>query len=174
MPDVPRSPAKLSTPRNGQVVLRVVIVLLAVAAVGGLIWRARARPHPEATRKPTRHVAKTGYADFGKFGFWFGEPTALAKRVALPTGDYSNIEPEDYTAGGPAQCGSCHPTEFNAWSNHAHRWMNARATPGHVKGDFREEVRFPYLGGQGRFWRRGDPGSAARCTGRQARPPRQG
>jgi predicted CXXCH cytochrome family protein len=156
MPDVPFPSAKFSTPRHGQVVLRVLIVLLAVGAVGALIWRARARPHTESTPEPTRPVAKNRYSGFGKFGFWFGEPTVSARRNSQPTGDYSNIEPEDYSKGGPAQCGSCHPTEFKAWSNHAHRWMNAKATPDHVKGDFREQVRFPYLGGQGRFWRQGD------------------
>ena len=40
-----------------------------------------------------------------------------------PASDQSNIHPGDYT--GPAACGQCHKKNYDAWSAHPHRWMNA-------------------------------------------------
>src|SRR5262249_44895720 len=67
----------------------------------------------------------------------------------------SNIEPEDYTALGPAACAKCHTAEHRNWSNHAHRFMNHAATPDYVKGDFSGQAKIQYLGGEGSFWKDG-------------------
>jgi predicted CXXCH cytochrome family protein len=97
---------------------------------------------------------RTRFCEFDRFGFWWGEPSAAQRQRYLNTGTYSNIEPEDYV--GPKRCASCHASQYKAWSEHSHRWMNAAATPDRVVGDFSGAARFRYLGGEGRFWRDGD------------------
>jgi predicted CXXCH cytochrome family protein len=125
---------------------------LLAGAIGYGLWRPRHSPQPEP-EQPT--YAKTRYSDFERFGFWLGEIPPGVRARTTNTGTYSNIAPEDYTAQGPAACAECHEKQFKAWSRHAHRFMNARATVDHVKGDF-GQAHFSFLGGQGRFWREGD------------------
>ena len=60
----------------------------------------------------------------------------------------TNIHPDDYA--GPEACQKCHEKNYDAWSNHSHRWMNTLATSETVKGDF-SGVTISYLGGQAQF-----------------------
>ena len=46
----------------------------------------------------------------------------------------SNIRKEDYAGAGA--CKECHEKNYEKWSRHSHRWMNALATDEIVKGDF--------------------------------------
>jgi predicted CXXCH cytochrome family protein len=133
-----------------------IVLLVVVLLVGGLayaFWRPRISPETESER-PT--YARSRFSAFGRFGFWLGEVPHSARARATDTGTYSNIEPQDYTARGPAECAQCHEREFRLWSQHSHRWMNAAATPSHVKGDFSGQALLRYLGGEGKFWRDGD------------------
>jgi predicted CXXCH cytochrome family protein len=68
-----------------------------------------------------------------------------------PTSNTSNIAPKDYT--GPESCKSCHPTNYEDWSHHPHRWMNALAIEENVRGDFSGNATIEYLGGTGKFFR---------------------
>ena len=57
----------------------------------------------------------------------------------------SNIRQEDYA--GPESCRECHAENFEHWSVHPHRWMNADATDATVLGDFSDPDPMHYLGG---------------------------
>jgi predicted CXXCH cytochrome family protein len=81
---------------------------------------------------------------------WWEVPSPVAVRFA-PRGGDSNIHPADYT--GPSTCKECHPRNYESWSNHSHRWMNALANEGTVKGDFSGSAAISYVGGRATFYR---------------------
>ena len=72
------------------------------------------------------------------------------------TEQFSNIGPQDYV--GPETCGECHQKNYQKWSQHSHRWMNAPATSTTVKGRF-DGSKIQLRGGtirmyqeNGQFW----------------------
>jgi predicted CXXCH cytochrome family protein len=76
-------------------------------------------------------------------------------RNSIPSGDDSNIHPSDYL-GRPEACQSCHKKNYESWSQHPHRWMNALADPSTVRGDFSPGAAISYRGGRVTFTREGD------------------
>lgn len=74
---------------------------------------------------------------------------------STPSGQQSNIHPADYL-GRPEACQSCHQKNYELWSQHSHRWMNALADPSTVHGDFSPGASISYRGGQATFVRQGD------------------
>jgi predicted CXXCH cytochrome family protein len=85
--------------------------------------------------------------------WWDGLPDSLLV-TWVPTGEDSNIHPGDYV--GPESCRECHLRNYQSWSAHPHRWMNARATPEAVKGDFSGTSEIVYRGGRANFSRQGN------------------
>src|SRR5262245_217869 len=79
---------------------------------------------------------------------WWEMPAPVTARLS-PSGSESNIHPADYT--GPSSCKECHPRNFESWSVHSHRWMNALANEKTVKGDFTGSAGISYLGGRATF-----------------------
>ena len=79
---------------------------------------------------------------------WWDTIGPEAKRRALPPGTAHNIHPTDYV--GPATCRECHPTQHASWSEHPHRWMNAKADTMTVRGDF-SGTALRYMGGTATF-----------------------
>jgi predicted CXXCH cytochrome family protein len=65
---------------------------------------------------------------------WWGTPELAGPHGAQSSDRASNIHPSDYT--GPATCRQCHPAQYQSWSGHAHRWMNAQAGEDTIRGDF--------------------------------------
>jgi hypothetical protein len=65
----------------------------------------------------------------------------------------SNIRRADYA--GAESCRECHQENFEKWSRHPHRLMNALATDETVAGDFSGTHRMSYLGGEARFTQAG-------------------
>lgn len=63
----------------------------------------------------------------------------------------SNIHPNDYA--GPESCRECHEKNYQSWSTHPHRFMNAYANESTVKGDFSGTATIHYFGGLGEFYR---------------------
>jgi ferredoxin len=53
---------------------------------------------------------------------------------------------------GAESCCKCHQKNYDNWSAHPHRWMNAAAKPENVKGDF-DARSIDYLGGRATFYR---------------------
>ena len=85
---------------------------------------------------------------------WEDLRKALPAAKAPSSDRSSNIHPADYA--GPESCRECHAKNYEAWSTHPHRWMNALAREGTVKGDFSEEALISYRGGTASFFREGD------------------
>lgn len=81
---------------------------------------------------------------------WEAIPAAHRSDLA-PTSTTSNIRPQDYV--GPDACKKCHKKNYDQWSQHAHRWMNAVAAPDTVKGDFSGKATISYQGATGSFYR---------------------
>ena len=65
----------------------------------------------------------------------------------------SNIRRSDYA--GPDACKECHQQNYEKWSRHSHRLMNALANDQTVKGDFSGQRLMNYLGGIVRFQQQG-------------------
>ena len=128
------------------------IGLTAVLAslAGGLYFSAeqpQKRPVPSAPARlgPPRLQA------FGNYTLWWDDAPRVADSMATSTA--SNLRPQDYA--GPESCQKCHPQQHAGWSNHAHRWMNARIEDARVVGNFADQ-RLSYLGGEVQFYREGD------------------
>jgi len=85
--------------------------------------------------------------------WWDALPADVRDRSVL-TGEESNIHPPDYA--GPESCKKCHSANYASWAKHPHRWMNALASDGTVKGDFSGSASISYRGGQASFSRQGD------------------
>ncbi len=79
--------------------------------------------------------------------WWDALPDAIRSRSKSAV-DESNIHPADYA--GPAACQQCHKDNYDAWSTHPHRWMNAPASGDTVRGDFSGTV-LSYRGGKATF-----------------------
>jgi predicted CXXCH cytochrome family protein len=84
---------------------------------------------------------------------WDPLPATLQERL-VPTSSISNIRPQDYV--GPEACKKCHTEQYENWSEHPHRWMNAIAAPETVKGDFSGEASILYQNARGFFYREFD------------------
>ncbi len=80
---------------------------------------------------------------------WDGVPEDVQAAAVAPPDDYRNIRRDDYA--GAESCRECHPENYEAWSGHAHRLMNAEATDETVRGDFSGAATLAYLGGSARF-----------------------
>lgn len=83
---------------------------------------------------------------------WDGLTEADRERGALAA-IHSNIRKADYA--GAESCKECHEKNYDGWSRHPHRWMNALATDETVKGDFSGQRVMSYLGGEVRFSHQG-------------------
>ena len=164
----PRSP----TPTR----LVLLTLLLGGVGMGGLFlaarWRQRqvtaavriepTKPTALRSEMPTRGEAPAAEDKHSRFFgggaltvWWEGEPaTAVTpvNRLVRRTG--SNIHPADYI--GPAACQKCHQKNFDSWSQHSHRRMNALATEETVQGDFRDGAHIDYRGGVATFGRDAD------------------
>lgn len=62
----------------------------------------------------------------------------------------SNIRHRDYA--GAESCRDCHRENYEKWTHHAHRLMNAEATDETVLGHFNDGPPMAYLGGTARFY----------------------
>ncbi len=84
--------------------------------------------------------------------WWDGVP-APVRSASVPAGEKSNVKPSDYA--GAEACKECHGRNYDSWSGHPHRWMNAPAGEGTVRGDF-SGVSVSYRGGKIAFDRDAD------------------
>ena len=86
-------------------------------------------------------------------GWWDRVPEAV-REVSLQGMPDDNISRPAYA--GTESCKSCHRKNFDNWSKHPHRWMNALADDTTVVGDFSDTTPISYRGGTARFFREGD------------------
>ena len=80
--------------------------------------------------------------------WWDRDELPGTSTVSLTDAHPSNIHPQDYA--GAEACRKCHEKNYDAWSNHSHRWMNTLASTDTVKGRF-DGSEISYLGGTAKF-----------------------
>ena len=146
---------------------RLAFLLVGFAAVGiGLFLANSASQNGDDDPNPTtstdeeqlrkrRLVNPLRYApqNARSIAWWDAIPEQI--RVgATETGPESNIHPADYA--GPDSCKKCHQKNYDSWSKHPHRWMNAMATEEIVVGDFSGDGGISHLGGRAEFFRKDD------------------
>ena len=85
--------------------------------------------------------------------WWDNLPSGLRDSGFASDGE-SNVRPADYV--GPETCKTCHKENYDGWSTHPHRWMNAPASARTVRGDFSGDAALAYLGGRATFEKRDD------------------
>lgn len=90
---------------------------------------------------------------FDNFTLWWDDFPKAAVQRNTAAGQSSNLRPQDYA--GPESCKECHKKQYEGWSNHAHRWMNARIEDARVVGSFSGET-MSYLGGEVTFSKEDD------------------
>ena len=137
----PHAPHVAETPRVAETPLHPDVKYSQPSGDEKLKARRRANPlryAPENTRSTA---------------WWDGVPDQV-RAVSTQTGPESNIHPADYA--GAESCQKCHKKNYDSWSKHPHRWMNALATEENVRGDFSGDAGISHLGGRAEFFRRGE------------------
>jgi len=131
--------------------------ILVMGMLGGLIVCAAGVVMISNARK--QHIAEQRLAEprvsyRGTItGWWDAVPEAVKTASAREPGD-QNISRSAYA--GHTSCKSCHKRNYEQWSKHPHRWMNAMADESTVLGDFSGAAGISYLGGTARFYREHD------------------
>jgi predicted CXXCH cytochrome family protein len=135
--------------------LRIIVVSggLATIALGvaGFAYHAMQRKSSvsrSSSRSPTQSSFR--HQNFGNYTLWWDEIPAEVRWDGCPTGPETNIHPRDYA--GPDACKNCHKKQYETWSKHPHRWMNALAGNTTIHGDFNHR-RMSYLGGEVTFYK---------------------
>ncbi len=82
---------------------------------------------------------------------WWDAVPETVRQASLTGAPFSNIRRQDYS--GPDSCRPCHRSNFEGWSKHPHRWMNAVAGDETVLGDFSGKASIQYRGGRATFFR---------------------
>jgi hypothetical protein len=85
---------------------------------------------------------------------WWGDPPHGLQTNTRHEVAGSNVSPADYV--GPESCKNCHSANYNSWSTHPHKWMNALADATTVKGDFSGNASIDFQGGRATFDRKAD------------------
>lgn len=136
--------------------LLILIAFLGVAA--GVVWtvnRSAHEPIADLTAlDPAIPIDETSQSSsrferFDDLTLWWDDIPSDIRAASIPTSDSTNIHPNDYV--GPEACRKCHKQNYTDWSEHPHRWMNAKATDDTVKGDFSGQFEMSYRGGKARF-----------------------
>lgn len=127
-----------------------------------------ASPANQKTRQPGSSVVESGagdgldihqraaearprsLGDTDRMRLWWESVPSRIRQVSL-TATASNIRREEYV--GPEACKGCHTKNYELWSHHSHRFMNALANESTVLGDFSGQAGIAYLGGVGTFYR---------------------
>ena len=124
--------------------LWVEITIVAVV-IAGIFWMARGSRQDGALTVPTAPMEEPRKVDY----FWQGVPQTV-RDASLVSPPESNIRIEDYV--GSESCKECHVKNYEGWSRHPHRWMNAFATDENVRGDFSGDAVVSYQGGRATFY----------------------
>jgi hypothetical protein len=129
---------------NGLVVICLLaVVVVALYVVGSDLLRR------SKSVKPNGRVET-----FGRVHLWWDPVPESIQESSLVVGTRNNIDPKSYV--GPDACRKCHQQNYDDWSQHPHRWMNALASETSVIGDFSGKATINYLGGEVTFFREGD------------------
>ena len=139
----------LSKPRSSRLwIIGIVLGIIVIGASLVFFFSAvqYAPDEPQSTAKLKE--SKPRVLESGGVSNWWGDiPDGFVKNAVHSSGP-SNIHPQDYA--GPESCQKCHQDNYDSWSQHPHRWMNAYADESTIRGDF-TGVSISYLGGQATF-----------------------
>jgi predicted CXXCH cytochrome family protein len=127
--------------------------LALVLGLGSRLLPLNRHPPAPTARSPSFSVPRqlvTG----GRLTLWWDVLPASVQERTVRSGEESNVRPADYI--GPDSCKECHRRNYDSWSGHPHRWMNALANDATVKGDFSGRAVISYQGGQATFFREAD------------------
>ncbi len=147
-----------SPPRRRWLIASAVIVAGATVALavtfGRGIFHADPAPTHESAPVPPRDPRQPpiALATGKQLHVWWDNVPASVRAQSLPAATDSNIHPADYV--GPEACRACHKKNYESWSTHPHRWMNALAGDRTVHGDF-SGTTIAYRGGTATFERSG-------------------
>jgi predicted CXXCH cytochrome family protein len=97
-----------------------------------------------------RRETQPRFFEGGKLSVWWDVIPESLVSASFQSTEPSNIHPDDYA--GPESCRKCHKENYEGWSKHPHRWMNARADETTVKGDFSGQAEILYRGGRATFY----------------------
>jgi predicted CXXCH cytochrome family protein len=128
--------------------------LLVLALVGGgalAVALGRGFLSRETPDAPTSNPRRL--TEGKQLAAWWDVLPADVRSRSVPSGGRSNIAPADYA--GPEACKGCHSRNYESWSGHPHRWMNAPAGATTVRGDF-SGTALSYRGGKVVFSRTPD------------------
>lgn len=125
-------------------------LLAMVLSCAGLNWWSAFRTEQLAR---ARADADRRFVEFGKLTLWLDGIPDDVRQKSVSVESASNIRRADYA--GPDACRKCHKEQYESWSRHSHRWMNALIENSPVKGKF-DGSEISYLGGTVRFAREGD------------------
>ena len=131
----------------------VAVLLTVVGIAGGVTWWVKSNDPNSVTidviEQPVVDDAYRRVTVQDDLILWWDDISSEVRNASLPTDNRgSNIHPDDYV--GPDACRKCHQKNYDDWSKHPHRWMNALATDETVKGDF-SGVSIEYMGGTATF-----------------------
>jgi predicted CXXCH cytochrome family protein len=131
--------------------LSLLLIGGAVTVGGALVLSSRYELPPSAAslKDPPRKIMATE-----RLTLWWDELPAGVRKLAEVSGQQSNVHRSDYV--GPDACKHCHRRNYESWSGHPHRWMNALADRTTVKGDFSGRAAISYRGGHAAFDRQDD------------------
>ncbi|MCH8828332.1 MAG: hypothetical protein IID45_02010, partial [Planctomycetes bacterium] len=132
--------------------LLIVAVVYSVRESGSRASRTPDRPIVVKTDPQTAQPRSLNVKGQNLTIWWDAVPDAIREN-SHPRSQHSNIHLPDYA--GPQRCARCHKENYDDWSKHPHRWMNALANEKTVKGDFSGNATILHLGVRGKFYRKG-------------------
>lgn len=128
--------------------------LAAILILAGTLYFASIPELPPTTTSTAApQAASPRLQSFGNYTLWWDTVPLDVTLQAQQTADASNLRPQDYV--GPESCRKCHKKQYEGWSTHSHRWMNARIEDARVVGDF-DNRKMAYLGGEVTFYQDDD------------------
>jgi predicted CXXCH cytochrome family protein len=117
----------------------LIIALIVLPLLAGLVVVSRSSLDTPEADEPMR------YTEGGRVRIWW-DTVSAEELEAFPTfKQVENIHRENYV--GSEACKKCHSIQYESWSEHPHRWMNALADESTVLGDFSGDSPMHYLGG---------------------------
>lgn len=148
-----------STPRRRWLLASALVACGVVAAIAVALGKAFFHTEPSSKTQEVTHVPPRDprqrpimLAKGKQLTVWWDNVPGAVRANSVTAAADSNIHPTDYV--GPEACRECHQKNYESWSMHPHRWMNALANDRTVRGDFTGSASIAYRGGTATFERK--------------------
>ncbi len=120
-------------------------LLVVAVAIGAGLWFVFGTSEPASLDSEAVAAPEPPDVDY----LWDEVPDEI-RESRLNSGESSNIRLIDYA--GPESCKECHKRNYESWSQHSHRWMNAEVSEQTLKADFSGNAHIDYMGGHASFY----------------------